>query len=68
VGAGYFHGGGLIGWQRVGVGARAGGVLGLWTDRTRHLTLAWANLPDSADGPAALRLCTTRSLIPEAAP
>ncbi len=61
---GYFQGGGLIGWQPVGVGARAGGTPGLWTDRERHLTLAWADLPDSADGPAALRLCTTRSLVP----
>ncbi len=61
---GYFRGGGLIGWQPVGIGARAGGALGLWTDRERHLTLAWADLPDVADGPAALRLCTTRSLAP----
>ncbi len=59
---GYFQDGALVGYQPI-AGGRALGALGLWADRDRHLTIAWAEQPADNSGPAILHLSSTRAKL-----
>lgn len=56
---GYFQDGHLIGYQFPAPQAQMLGAPGLWVDRERYLSLAWARWPDREGGPARLTLSTT---------
>jgi hypothetical protein len=60
---GYFQDGLMVGYQPITSGAQAVGTLGLWVDRDRHLSLAWANRPAADGGPAILLLSSTRPTL-----
>jgi hypothetical protein len=62
---GYFQAGVLVGYQPISEAAYPIDHNQLQTDRERHLSLAWANVPRQTNTPANLVLMSTRPLPAE---
>ncbi len=66
IAVGYFQGGRLAAYQPITLGSDVIGPPGLWVDRDRHLSLAWANRPAEEGAGPVLVLSSTRPSLREA--